>query len=108
MFSGNKSPRQKEQSIKRRKKILVAGGLLFLFYLMLSFLFGEMGLVRYAKLRNQRDSLRAEITSLNTSNTELKSRVEALKSDPECIEKLARELGLVKQGEIIYQYEDAK
>jgi cell division protein FtsB len=108
MFSGNKSPRQKEQSMKRRNKILAAGGFLFLFYLILNFFFGSMGLVRYEKLKGQRDGLRAEIAGLDASNKDLKNRVEALKSDPESIEKLARELGLVKQGETVYQYEDDK
>jgi cell division protein FtsB len=65
-----------------------------------------MGLFRYMKLRHQREALVAEIITLKASNEELRRRVEALKTDPESIEQLAREQGLVKEGETVYQYED--
>ena len=55
--------------------------------------------------RHQREALTAEISSLKESNAELASRVDALKTDPDCIERLAREQGMVKDGETVYQYE---
>lgn len=102
----NKSPKQREQSANRKRKIAVALGLSMLFYLVLNFFLGDMGLFRYMKLRHQREALVAEINSLKASNDELRLRVEELKTDPESIEQLAREQGLVKEGETVYQYED--
>ena len=108
MPTANKSPKQRELAVKRRKKVLLAAGLSLLFYLMLSFFFGEKGFFRYIKLSKQKAALTAEITQLKDSNAELSRKVDALKTDPDSIEKLAREQGLAKDGEIIYQYEDGK
>ncbi|MBI5694614.1 MAG: septum formation initiator family protein [Nitrospirae bacterium] len=74
--------------------------------LTLSLVFGEKGLLRYMKLREQRAAINAEIVALKANNVELGRTVESLKTDPEYIEKLAREQGLVKEDEIIYQYEE--
>ena len=108
MAKANKSPKQRELAVKRRKKVLLAAGLSLLFYLMLSFFFGEKGFFRYIKLYKQKTALTAEITQLKKSNEALIKKVDALKTDPDSIEQLAREQGLAKDGEIIYQYEDGK
>ena len=105
MPRGNRTSRHREHAGRRRGQILLGLGLLFLFYLVLSFFLGEMGFFRYIKLRYQREALTAQIASLRESNTELAARVDALKTDPDCIERLAREQGMVKDGETVYQYE---
>jgi cell division protein FtsB len=105
MMHINKSRGQREQMVKRRRKIALAIGLSFLFYLTLSFFLGEMGFFRYMKLKGQKQALTAEIAELKASNEKLGHKVESLKTDPDCIEGLAREQGLVKDGEKVYQYE---
>jgi cell division protein FtsB len=108
MPRANKSPKQRELAVKRRKKVLLAAGLSLLFYLVLSFFFGEKGFFRYMKLHRQKAALTAEISALKSSNEELRKEVDSLKTDPDSIEQLAREQGLAKDGEIIYQYEDGR
>lgn len=90
---------------KGRIVVLTLGGL-FLFYLVVSFFLGEQGVLKDIKLRREKAALEQDIAEIQAKNEKLKAEVEALKTDPEHIEKLAREQGLVKKGEIIYQYED--
>jgi cell division protein FtsB len=105
MMHKNKSSKQREQAIKRGRKVALVVGLSFLFYLVLSFFLGEMGFFRYMKLKGQKQALTSEIAQLKESNEKLKRKVKSLKTDPDCIEGLAREQGLVKDGEKVYQYE---
>jgi cell division protein FtsB len=105
-MSGNIRARRREQKRKRMRAAVVAVAVCGLFYLFLSFFLGEMGLFRYMKLRGQKAAIKAEITSIKQSNEELRARVDALKTDPEYIERLAREQGLAKEGETVYQYEN--
>ena len=77
-----------------------------LFYGFLSFFLGQMGFIRYIELCHQRDHIKAEIVQLKASSRELRARVDSLRTDPDSIESLAREQGLVKDGETVYQYED--
>ena len=102
----NKGPKQLEKAAHQIKLGVSFVGTLVVFSLVISFFFGDKGLVRYMKLRDQKAQLTAEIVSLRTSNEELRKKVQALKTDPESIELLARERGLVKEGETVYQYEN--
>ena len=90
-----------------RKAVLVLS-LLALFSLVSSFFLGEMGFIRYRKLVRQKQELSIEIASLKASRDALSSRVVSLGTDKEYIEQLAREQGLVKDGETVYQYEDGR
>jgi cell division protein FtsB len=104
----NRTAKQAEAVRKKKRTLFVAAGALFIFYLMASFFLGERGLFRYMKMRQEKAALTADIASLKSSNAELQKKVESLKTDPEYIESLAREQGLVKDGETVYQYEDEK
>lgn len=54
-------------------------------------------------LRQRRHSLRKEIDELEKANEHLRMQIELLKTDPDYIEGIVRrELGLVREGEIIY------
>ena len=89
------------------RKAVVAGLIALAFiYLSLSFLLGDKGLLRYLELRKERVALNAEIAALKDENAAIKGKVGSLRTDPDAIESLAREQGLVKHGEIIYQYEE--
>ncbi len=89
----------------RRKKLLLVVGVLFSIYLLASFILGEMGLVKYYRMKAQYNRLSDEIAQLSTDNTRLTREVRALRSDPAYLERIARDkLGLARPGEIVYYY----
>ncbi len=70
-----------------------------------SFIFGEMGMVKYYRMKAQYRSLNADIEQLKQDNDALAREVRTLKTDPACIERMARDkLGLARPGEIVYYY----
>ncbi|MGE5174297.1 MAG: FtsB family cell division protein [Betaproteobacteria bacterium] len=91
----------------RNKKVLIAAGMLLGMYLLASFIFGEMGLIKYYRMKAQYNTLTKEISSLKENNAKLLSDVHALKTDPDRMEQIARDkLGLARPGEIVYYYSD--
>ena len=89
-----------------RKRMLLAAGILLALYLLASYTLGEMGLVKYYRMKAQYNALTEEIATLRQDNARLMRDVHALKTDPACIERIARdELGLARQGEIVYYYD---
>lgn len=74
--------------------------------LMLSFLaFGEWGLVHYWRLSEERRSLEKQSQTLQKHNEVLREKIYRLRKDDRYLEKVAREeLGLAKDGEIIYRF----
>lgn len=74
-------------------------------YVLASFIFGEMGLVKYYRMKSQYNDLVEETESLKRSNALLLKEVRALRSDTALIEQIARDkLGLARPGEIVYYY----
>ena len=62
--------------------------------------FGAQSLTRVLQIRQEVQSLEREIADLRVENAALQTTVAQLRSDPDAIEKLAREvLGFVKPGE---------
>ena len=54
-------------------------------------------------LRQRRHNIREEIDELEKANEQLRIYIELLQTDPDYIEGIVRrELGLVREGEIIY------
>jgi cell division protein FtsB len=91
----------------RKKKLLIAGGILFALYLLFSFILGEMGLIKYYRMKAQYNTLTAEISTLKLDNARLARDVRALKSDPDYLERIGRDkLGLARPGEMVYYYGD--
>ncbi len=89
----------------RRMKAVLAVGILLALYLLASFILGEMGLVKYYRMKSQYHALNEEIAHLRQDNAKLTKDVRSLKSDPACIERIARDkLGLARPGEIVYYY----
>jgi cell division protein FtsB len=89
----------------RNKKALIAVAVLAVLYLLVSFIFGEMGLIKYYRMKAQYNSLTQEISTLKQDNARLLRDVHALKTNPDYMEILARDkLGLARQGEIVYYY----
>jgi cell division protein FtsB len=89
----------------RRRKVYLAAGVVLGGYLLASFVLGEMGLVKYYRMKSQYYSLSEETDRLRSENAKLRKDVHALASDPACIERMARDkLGLARPGEIVYYY----
>jgi cell division protein FtsB len=88
-----------------RKKLLVLAVVLVAGYLLVSFIFGEMGLMKYYRMKAQYTALNEEIAVLKRDNAKLRKHVHALKNDTAYVERIARDkLGLARPGEIVYYY----
>jgi cell division protein FtsB len=93
-------------SRKARWKIpLIAAGILLVSYFLVTRVMGEMGVVKYLRMKAQRTALTEEIAKLSQDNARLRREVSSLKSDSAYIERIARDkLGLARPGEIVYYY----
>jgi cell division protein FtsB len=78
--------------------------LAFFVFLMLAALFHDDGILTVFKLQDQMAEIRESNKALSAKNANIHKEIEALKSNPLAIEKIAREkLNLVKPGETVYQ-----
>jgi cell division protein FtsB len=77
---------------------------LLLLALVAHVLFGQHGLVAMRRAQKEVVKLQLEIAQLNDDNKKLADEIQALKTDPLMIEKIAREeMGLARPGEQIYK-----
>lgn len=91
----------------RWKKLFVAAGILLCTYLSATFILGEMGLVKYYRMRDQYTTLKDAISALKQDNVRLRRDIYSLKNDTAYLERVARDkLGLARPGEIVYYYDD--
>jgi cell division protein FtsB len=98
--------RQVASEVRKRRLIFVTIFLLSFFYLFISLIFGDLGLLRYRELSKTKTRLEAQISEIEVENEQLRSQLKAVKEDPYTKEKHAREdYGLAKPGEIIIQYD---
>jgi cell division protein FtsL len=89
----------------RWKTPLIAAGVLLVLYFIITRVVGEMGVVKYYRMRAQRTALTEEISKLKQDNARLRKEVSSLKNDSSYIERVARDkLGLARPGEIVYYY----
>ncbi len=72
-----------------------------------SLIMGEMGAVKYFRMRARENALRSDIARLKQDNLRLMREVRSLKQDPAYLERLARDkIGLARPGEVVYYYGD--
>ena len=91
---------------KKNRMIFYTIIVLSFFYLSISLVFGDMGLVKYFELKKTRKNLEKQIAEVHQQNEQLKLQLKSLKDDPFYREKLAREeYGLSKPDEYIFQYD---
>src|SRR4051812_13618207 len=65
----------------------------------------EEGLPRYRKLKAQLERVTGETATLKRDIERLTEEVEGLRSDPEAVERIARdELGMIREGEVLFQF----
>lgn len=79
---------------------LIAGLGLFV----LQDVFGMHGVLAMRRAQHEAARDRQEIDRINQENVELQNRVNSLKTDPQAIERIAREqMGLARPGEYIFK-----
>ncbi len=85
--------------------ILLAG----LGLLVLQDVFGLHGVLAMHRAHQEATHEQQEIDRINQENVELQNRVSKLKTDPQAIERIAREqMGLARPGEYIFKIPPAK
>lgn len=103
----NRTKGEVEQRQTRLKRLFCAIALVINGYLLLSLLFGEMGLLKFIKMKQTHSRIREENHALREENEDLSRRIEMLKTDSDTIEQIARDrLGLAKEGDLIYEFYD--
>ncbi len=79
---------------------------LFVSGMLLLAVFGSRGLVQIYRLEEERNRIQMSNARLQEENRKIAEQVQRLRHNKEEVEKVAREeLGLVKKGEIVYQFE---
>lgn len=82
--------------------------LILIVLLMLGFaMFGDRGILRTIQSTRHRAELQLELQALQQESQRLRTEITRLRKDRDYWEQLARKkLGMVREGELIYQFED--
>jgi cell division protein FtsB len=86
-------------------------GLSILFFVVMAgaSYYKENGLYDVAHLRQEIEDLRGQADDVSRENARLRMALEGLKSSGYYVEAIAREsLGLVRPGDVVYEFVDAK
>ena len=88
-----------------KRRILIP--ILLLVSVMIFFtFFGDKGLLQVYRLRRELKEIESANMELRQENERLRGEIDNLRTNKKYIEELARrELGLVKKGEIVYQFD---
>ena len=90
--------------IAQKKRIRLAISLVIVFLVVAYFVVGERGTYKLISFYNQKESLVEDIEQIKIENKELDEFKQKLESDPQSIEKVAREkYKMKKKGERVYQ-----
>jgi cell division protein FtsB len=93
---------QAKQPFWRRHLLKILG--LALLALGVHDVLGSHGFLAMRRSQKELEQLRGEIEKLQQENRELADHVEALRTDPKTIERIAREeMGLARPGEMIFK-----
>ena len=96
-------PEQLRDFLRRNLQWFLAAGFTLL---LLQDVFGTHGLVAMRHAQREAANVQKEINQINEENRQLQDRVKALKTDPQAIERIAREeMGLARPGEFIFKTE---
>lgn len=87
--------------LRRNVNWFLAAGLALL---LLQDVFGTHGVLAMRRSQQEASEVRRQIDQIQEENRQLEERVKALKTDPEAIERIAREeMGLARPGEYIFK-----
>lgn len=86
-----------------RRRLATSGVAIVTVWLFLHVMFGANGMVVYRQKRAEYQNLSVEIDQLQKENDHYTGQIKKLQSDPETIEKEAREqLHYIRPGEVVY------
>jgi cell division protein FtsB len=89
----------------RKKRFIILIVSLFLIFGFFTF-FGDKGVLHLLRLKKELVRIKEINIKIEEENRKLKEEVRRLKYEKRYIEEIARkELGMVKEGEIIYQFD---
>jgi cell division protein FtsB len=87
--------------LRRNLSWFLAAGLALL---LLQDVFGNHGVLAMRRSQQEAREVQRQIDQMNEENRQLEDRVKALKTDPQAIERIAREeMGLARPGEYIFK-----
>lgn len=70
-------------------------------------LISQHSVINLVRFERQREGLRQDLADAQARRDDLRKKIDVIESDEFEIEKLAREkMGLVREGEILYRYEE--
>ena len=97
-------------SLTRKEALKLTTLALLFLALMVAWLgFGERGFIHLYRKDKERQAYKEKIEKLEQENQELLEEIQRLRSDRSYIESMGRrELGLVKEGEILYRFKKEK
>tara|TARA_Y100001958_G_scaffold131624_1_gene100894 strand:+ start:2289 stop:2621 length:333 start_codon:yes stop_codon:yes gene_type:complete len=98
----------KSKSILTPKKQLLKGIIFLIFFsLAIVFIFGDHGVLKLYKIKNEREVIQKKIAQLREEKENLKNEKSRIENDLGYIEKIAREkYKMVKPGEKIFKVTD--
>ena len=86
----------------------IAGAILAILFLAYLFL-NENGLPLYLQMMQKEDELQRQTHQLQESNQNLGESIRQIQDDPTELEEIARDqLGMVREGEVVYQFVEPK
>jgi len=92
----------------KKRSILLLILSLFLILGLLT-LFGEKGILHLLRLRKEMSRIQEDNRKIEAENRKLREEVKRLQNEKRYIEEIARkELGMVKEGEVIYWFDPPK
>jgi len=91
--------------LRRNVRQILGLALLALFF---HDVFGTHGFLAMVRTQKEIKQIREQIGKINAENKSLSNEVNALKTDPKAIERIAREdMGLARPGELIFKLPDS-
>ncbi|MBI4843665.1 MAG: septum formation initiator family protein [Nitrospirae bacterium] len=104
----NVRKRQVDQSRMVRKLVILTLLILAFIYITVTIVFGEKGLLRYLKLKSDKEKISYENAKILQQNRDIEGEVGEMKENPDIMEQKARDQGLTKDGELIFKFEDKR
>lgn len=93
--------KQMRDFLRRNASVFLLGGLVLL---LIQDVFGSHGVLAMRRAQREALKVKQEIEQINKENQHLQENVRSLKSDPQAIERIAREeMGLARPGEYIFK-----
>ncbi|MBN2566195.1 MAG: septum formation initiator family protein [Candidatus Eisenbacteria bacterium] len=94
----------KDQGRGATTRVLKILGWTLAIWFVSAILLGDSGLVSIVRMKGMKRGLQDEIEALEQARDEAAAYNEDLRSDPDAVEKVAREeYGMIKEGEICYR-----